>query len=263
MGGRAGGFLALLLLLPIGGATACAPDDSETATGEDDFTKSDWPADQVLPYSNTGGAGSWLDAPKALAGVGQFDRLKTTVHDDAKCSTMVAMAAAIVGGEDRFVRFLDAVAKKREGKRDDLVIVDRTRAAVAEHRLTARHLNELTEVVVRAYDVRYGAYDEQIAEMVKASGYVSVKVGSTKPNVLVDHLEDREVVPLSIMAPEEDGSDKLIPHITLLWKDARGVVRLYDSDDVHGSHVMPRGSAPYNDRMSRPDSSWDLGEKYR
>jgi hypothetical protein len=96
--------------------------------------------------------------------------------------------------------------------------------------------------------------------MIVASGYVTVKVGSTKPDVLVDKLGDREIVPLSIMAPE---GDKLIPHITLLWKDARGVVRLYDSDDVGGSHVMPRGSKPYNDRMSRPDSSWDLAEKYR
>src|SRR5262245_60570076 len=138
MGARAGGFLAILLLLPIGGATACAPDSSEPATGEDDFTKSDFPADQVLPYS-----GSWLDAPKALAGIGQFDRLKTTIHDDAKCSTMVAVAAAIVGGEERFVKFLDAVAKKREGKRDDLEIVERARAAVAEKRLTSRHINEL------------------------------------------------------------------------------------------------------------------------
>jgi hypothetical protein len=258
MGARAGGFLVLLLLLPIGGATACAPDSSEPATGEDDFTKSDFPADQVLPYS-----GSWLDAPKALAGIGQFDRLKTTVHDDAKCSTMVAVAAAIVGGEERFVKFLDAVAKKRAGKNDDLAIVEKARVAVTEKRLTSRHINELTDVVVRAYDVRYGAYDEQIREMVLASGYVTVKVGSKKPQVLVDNMSEREVVPLSIMAPEEDGSDKLIPHITLLWKDARGVVRLYDSDDVHGSHVMPRGSAPYNDRMTRPDSSWDLGEKYR
>jgi hypothetical protein len=54
-----------------------------------------------------------------------------------------------------------------------------------------------------------------------------------------------------------------IPHITLLWKDARGVVRLYDSDDVHGSHVMPRGSKPYNVRVTDAQSSWELAEKYR
>jgi hypothetical protein len=255
MRARAGGFLVLLLLLPTGGATACAPDDSETATGEDDFTKSDFPADQVLPYS-----GSWLDAPKALAGVGQFDRLKTSIHDDSKCSTMVAVGAAIVSGEERFVKLLDAIARKREGRREDLASIERTRAAVAGKRLTSRHISELTDVMVRAYGVRHGAYDEQIREMVVASGYVTVKVGTTNPDALVDELGEREVVPLSIMAPE---GDKLIPHITLLWKDARGVVRLYDSDDVGGSHVMPRGSKPYNDRMSRPDSAWDLGEKYR
>lgn len=259
MSARAGGSLVLLLLLlPIGGVPACAPNDSESTTEptrEDDFTKSDFPADQVLPYS-----GSWLDAPKALAGIGQFDRLKTTIHDDSKCSTMVAIGAAIAGGEVKFVKLLDSIAKKREGRREDLAIVDRVRGAVAEKKLTSRHLSELTEVMVRAYDVQHGAFDEQIREMVEASGYVTVKVGTTKPDELVDELREREVVPLSIMAPE---GDKLIPHITLLWKDARGVVRLYDSDDVGGSHVMPRGSKGYNDRMGRPDSSWDLAEKYR
>ena len=256
MSARAGGFLVLLLLLPIGGATACAPNDSETATGEDDFTKSDFPADEVLPYS-----GSWLDAPKALAGIGQFDRLKTTIHDDAKCSTMVGIGAAIVGGEEKFVKLLDAIAKKREGRREDLATIERARTAVTEKKLTSRIIGEITEVMVRAYDVQHGAFDEQIREMINASGYVTVKVGTTKPDALVDALGEREVVPLSIMAPEDDGT--LIPHMTFLWKDARGTVRLYDSDDVGGSHVMPRGSKPYNDRLSRPDSSWDLGEKYR
>jgi hypothetical protein len=245
-------FGVALVLLSL---VACGSSAPPNETGEEDFTRSDYPADQVLPYS-----GAWLDAPKALAGVGQFDRLDSTIHDDAKCSTMVAIGAAIVGGEDHFRRLLDAVERKREGKRDDLKIIERVRTAVAEKSLTSRHLNELTEVLVRAYGVAHGAYDEQIAEMVKASGYESVRVGSTKPDVLVDHLREREVVPLSIMAPE---GDKLIPHITLLWKDARGTVRLYDSDDVGGSHVMPRGSRPYNDRMTRPDSAWDLAEKYR
>lgn len=255
MGARAGGFLVLLLLLlPLGGASACAPNDSETATGEDDFTKSDFPADQVLPY-----AGSWLDAPKALAGVGQFDRLKTSIHDDSKCSTMVAIGAAIVGGEERFVKLLDSIAKKREGRREDLATVERTRAAVAEKRLTSRHLSELTDVMVRAYDVQHGAFDEQIREMIHASGYVTVKVGSTKIDVLVDRLGEREIVPVSTVVPE---GDKMIPHIGLIWKDARGVVRMYDSDDVGGSHVMPRGSKAYNDRL-KLEASWDLAEKYR
>jgi hypothetical protein len=54
-----------------------------------------------------------------------------------------------------------------------------------------------------------------------------------------------------------------IPHITLLWKDEHGVVRLYDSDDVHGTHVMPRGSAAYQKRVDDPQSSWDREEKFR
>lgn len=246
-------LLAAFALAACGGADADDP-----GARDDDFTQGDFPADQVLPYKD-----GWLDAPHALAGVGQFDRLKTTKHDDAKCSTMVAMAAAVVGGEDHFVRFLDAVAKKREGRADDLAIIDRARTAVAEKKLTSRHLQEFTEVVVRAYGVENGAYDGQISEMVRASGYQPVKIGSSKPADLVAALAPNEVVPLSIMSPEEDGSSVLIPHITLIWMDARGVVRLYDSDDFHGSHVMARGSAPFNDRMTRPDSSWDLREKYR
>ena len=108
----------------------------------------------------------------------------------------------------------------------------------------------------RAYGVNHGAFDEQIATMVKASGYGAVHVGSTKPEVLVDHLGENEVVPLGVVTEN-------IPHVTLLWKDARGTIRLYDSDDVGGSHVMPRGSAAYNVRMRADDSSWDLAEKYR
>jgi hypothetical protein len=218
---------------------------------DDDFSKSDFAEDSVLPY-----AGAWLDPPKALAGIGQFDRLKGTIHDDAKCSTMVAIAAAIVGGKERFLRLLDAVARLRDDKRDDLAVLARVREAVDQGALTPRHLHELTEALVRAYKVAHGAFDEQIAQMVLDSGYAAVHVGSTKPHVLVDHLKEGEVVPLSIVA---EG----IPHITLLWKDGRGTVRLYDSDDVHGPHVMPRGSKPYNARMDDPQSSWDLAQKYR
>ena len=242
------GFAALLF--------ACGGEPSaSTGAADEDFTKSDFRADDVLPY-----AGDWLDAPKALAGIGQFDRLRGTIHDDAKCSTMVAMAAAVVAGKDRFLRFLDAVVRLRESRRDDLAIVDRARTATLENRLTSRHVHELTEVVVRAYRVGNGAYDEQIAEMIRASGYRAVKVGSTEPAVLVDALDEGDVFPLSILAPD---GDKLIPHITLVWKDRRGVVRLYDSDDIGGPHVLPRGSAGYRDRMTRAGSSWDLGETYR
>ena len=91
--------------------------------------------------------------------------------------------------------------------------------------------------------------------MVRASGYEAVHVGSKKPDVLVDHLLENEIVPLSIVA---EG----IPHITLLWKDREGTVRLYDSDDIR-KHVMPRGSPGYNERMNDAESSWDLAEKYR
>jgi hypothetical protein len=239
------------VLLPLAG-TGCAVDAPADEAGlEDDYTKGDFAEDEVLPY-----AGDWLDPPKTLAGIGQFDRLRGTLHDDAKCSTMVAVAAAIVGGPARFSAFLVAVERLRQDKRDDLAVLEGVRAATAEGRLTARHIHELTEVVVRAYKVADGAYDEQIAEMVRASGYEAVHVGSAKPGVLIDRLAEREVVPLSIVA---EG----IPHITLLWKDARGTVRLYDSDDVHGSHVMPRGSAAYRSRVEDPVSSWDLREKYR
>jgi hypothetical protein len=231
-----------------GGAAASSADEGTRA---DEYAASDFPEDTLLPV-----AGDWLDPPRALAGVGQFDRLKTTIHDDAKCSTMVAVAAAIVGGRARFLEFLDAVAALRAGHGDDLAIVDRARAAALASKLTPRHLHELTEAVVRAYKVAYGAYDKQIIAMVKASGYEAVHVGSRKPLVLVEALGPREVVPLGTIADNEG-------HVILLWKDARGTARLYDSDDIHGSHVLLHGSALYRARMENPATSWDPGDKYR
>jgi hypothetical protein len=241
-----------LLLLGCALAAACAGTPTASEDGrEDDFAAADFAEDTVLPYS-----GGWLDPPHALAGVGQFDRLKGTIHDDAKCSTMVAMAAAVIGGRERFVAFVDEIARLRAGHDDDLAIVARVRQAIDDQKLTPRHIHELTEAVVRAYKLEYGAYDGQIAKMLRVSGYVSIPVGSSKPSVLVDELDAREVVPLGTIADNE-------AHITLLWKDARGTVRLYDSDDIHGSHVLPRGSAKYNARVDDPRSSWDLREKYR
>lgn len=233
-----------------GGADA-SPSSADEGGREDDFTASDFAEDAPLPY-----AGDWLDAPHALAGIGQFDRLRGTVHDDAKCSTMVGIAAAIVGGRERFLALVGQIERLRAGRSDDLAITKRVREAVAQNKLTARHIHELTEAMVRAYKVANGAYDGQISRMVKASGYVGLPTGSSRPEALVAALEPREVVPLATVADE-------IPHITLLWKDARGVVRLYDSDDVHGSHVMPRGSAKYRARVDDPQSAWSLAEKYR
>jgi len=243
-------LLALALVLLAGCSAAADPSSPPVESEDENYTASDYAEDSLLPYKS-----GWLDAPKALAGVSQFDRLRGTVHDDSKCSTMVAIAAAIVGGEARFVRLLNETARKREGKREDLDLIDKVRVAVSEKRLTPRHLHELTEVIVRAYGVRYGADDNQIAEMVIASGYDDIHVGSSKPNTLVDHLEANEVIPLGIVAEN-------IPHITLVWKDSRGVVRLYDSDQLNG-HVFARGSAGYRQRMDDPQSSWDLKTKYK
>lgn len=250
--------LVLLSALALSAFSGCAVSGNEPgdepgdeAGREDDYAASDFAEDSILPY-----AGDWLDAPRALSGIGQFDRLRGTIHDDAKCSTMVAIAAAIVGGRERFITLLDRVEKLREGRRDDLAIIARVRVAIDQKKLSPRLIHELTEAIVRAYGVANGAFDEQIRDMVRASGYVAVKTGSKKPSVLVDSLAPREVVPLSTVAEN-------IPHITLLWKDARGVVRLYDSDDLHGSHVFPRGSAKYRERVEDPQSAWDLAEKYR
>lgn len=241
---------ALLLSLAIAAVGCGAESAPDTAGSEDDYKAGDFAEGEVLPY-----AGDWLDAPKALGGIGQFDRLRGTVHDDAKCSTMVAVAAAIIGGRERFTTFLDAVARLRAGRTEDLALIEDVRAASAEKRLTPRHIHMLTEAVVRAYGVANGAFDGQISRMVRASGYVPVPVGSKLASVLVAHLEPHEVVPLATVA---EG----VAHITLLWMDARGTVRLYDSDDIHG-HVMVRGSAAYRVRVDDPQSSWELAQKYR
>ena len=241
----------LLLSLAIATATAgCATESGPTAVEqEDEFKAGDFAEGEILPY-----AGDWLDAPKALNGIGQFDRLKGTIHDDAKCSTMVAVAAAIIGGRERFTSLLDAVARLRAGRAEDLAIIDDVSAASADKRLTPRHLHQLTEAIVRAYGVAHGAYDGQISRMVRASGYVPVQVGSKVGTVLVAHLEPHDVVPLATIA---DG----VAHITLLWMDGRGTVRLYDSDDIR-NHVMARGSAGYRMRVEDPRSTWDLAQKY-
>lgn len=237
---------SLLLACAIGcGGTSAA------STDEDDFTVTDFHEDERLPTH-----GGWLDAPHALAGVGQFDRLPGTVHDGSKCSTMVAIAAAIVGGKERFLSFLDAVSAKRVAHPDDVAIIDDVRTAANDVALTPRHLHMLTEVVVRAYAVEYGATDGQIASMIRASGYASVHIGSSKPALVVDALDDGDISPLDTVVDKEG-------HVMLLWKDARGTVRLYDSDDVHGSHVMPRGSAPYFARIQSPESVWPPAEKFR
>ena len=242
------GFLLLYGVAAGGCGGEAAPAEGAQ---EDDFAASDFAESSVLPH-----AGDWLDAPHALAGIGQFDRLRGTVHDDAKCSTMVGIAAAIIGGRERFLGLVSDVERLRAGKSDDLAIIAGVRQAVAANKLTPRHIHELTEVMVRAYGVATGAYDGQISRMVRASGYTIVRVGSSQPDALVAALAPSEVVPLATIADNED-------HITLLWKDARGVVRLYDSDDIHGSHVLPRGSAKYVARVGDPRSRWALAEKYR
>jgi hypothetical protein len=67
---------ALFFSVLLGGCASEAP--SHEGGGEDDFTVGDVREDVVLPY-----AGGWLDAPKALAGIGQFDRQRGTIHDDS------------------------------------------------------------------------------------------------------------------------------------------------------------------------------------
>jgi hypothetical protein len=231
--------------------TACASgDDSDASSGDSAFTSTDFTEDTVFPYTD-----GWVDAPRGLDGLGQFDRLKGTIHDDVKCSTMVAIGAAIVGGEQRFTKLLDAIEKKRAGFKDDLATIASVRAAVADKRLTPRLIHEMTDTMVRAYGLFGGAFDSQIAEMIRASGYEAVPVGSSKPNALVDSLSPGEIVPLGIIADGEG-------HIILIWKDTKGTVRIYDSDDLKG-HVMPRGSAAYDKRVGDPQSSWDRREKYR
>ena len=241
---------ALLLSLAVATAGCASEGASHDVGQEEEWKASDLAEGAVLPY-----AGDWLDAPRALAGIGQFDRLKGTIHDDAKCSTMVAVAAAIIGGRERFTTFLDAVARLRAGKTDDLAILDDVRQASADKRLTPRHIHTFTEVIVRAYGVANGAFDGQISRMVRASGYATVPVGGRLPSVLIAHLQPHDVVPLATIADDE-------AHITLLWMDGRGTVRLYDSDDIKG-HVLARGSTAYRVRVEDPRSGWDLAQIYR
>jgi hypothetical protein len=239
-------LLACAVLFACGGGAA----RDDAASSDSAYAKTDFREDAVLPYT-----GGWLDPPRALAGVGQFDRLASTVHDGAKCSTMVALAASIIGGHDRFLALVSEVERLRAPYPSDLAITADVRAADAALALTPRLLHQFTEVVVRAYKLETGATDAQIAKMIRASGWEAVPTGSKKPAVLVASLGPGDIVPLATVADGE-------PHITLLWKDVAGAVRLYDSDDIHGSHVLAEGSALYEARVGDPQSEWDRREKY-
>src|SRR5207248_2186736 len=69
-----------------------------------------WLENAPLPYR-----GEWLDTVGVLSGLTQQDRLRSTRHDLEKCGAMVASAAAITGGPDRFQTMLDSLDTRARG----------------------------------------------------------------------------------------------------------------------------------------------------
>ena len=207
--------------------------------------------DQRLPYRR-----GWLDAPAALAGLTQQDRLPETTRDEEKCAPMVALAAAIVSGRGNFERLLRAVEERRSGVSNprDQKALPQIRAHFEAGCLTTGDLQRFGDAFYRAFLTGLGADDDEIERMLTACGLKAVKTLGSTPAEILNSLRRGELFPTSLVV---DG----IWHVTLIWKDAAGVVRLYDSDRLRGSQVLTAGT-PRFERYLRATPCETLGKKF-
>lgn len=236
----------------IGCGDVGSTDDAQSSA---ELSAADFPEDKALPYR-----GGWLNAAAVLGGLNQHDRLASTTRDDVRCAAMVALAAAIVGGPEAFDRLLTKVEEKRRSDPRDRSALRRTRASFDAKRLTPRHLHETGDALFRAYvNSSAGATDGQIATMIRASGYESVRLSSSAPDDLVESLDRGELFPLSLDM-NGDGSGW---HVVLVWRDDDDVVRLYDSNDTNGSHVSRAPTAAYREYVEAESEGWPLRSKFR
>lgn len=222
----------------------------------------EWRENAVLPTK-----GDFVDAVAALDGLAQQDRLRWTRHDDEKCGAMVATAAAVVGGREKF----GALLGRLEGKAANQFkpALRRARAAFEANRLTAGDLHRVSEVLYSTYvGGTDGSSDGDISKMVRASGYKRIVTGAKSPRDLVESMQPGDVFPLNVYLeqPEFIGW-----HVVLVWKDAAGVARVYDSDKFKGPQVFADGSSAafadsYIDWVSPGEkiaSEWKPGTLYR
>lgn len=231
------GLLALLLALPLlavppGTAGGCSDDRPAAIRELADVLRDasgEWRENVALPTKD-----GFVDPVAALDGLAQQDRLRWTKHDDEKCGAMVATAAALVGGRDRFGALLAKLeAKAKPRFQDELA---RARARFETNRLTAGDLHRVSEILYNTYvGGKDGSTDGDISKMVRASGRKRIPTTAKSPRELVDAMKAGDAFPLNVYLeqPEFIGW-----HVVLVWKDAAGVARVYDSDKFKGPQVF-------------------------
>jgi hypothetical protein len=169
---------------------------------------------------------------------------------------MVAMAAAIVSGKGAFERLLKKVEGRRRGvvSPRDHKALPVVRANFERSRLTAGDLQKFADALYRAFLPGDGASDEEIEAMITACGLRAVKTPMDAREI-VRGLQPGELFPFSLVVDD-------IWHVTLVWKDAAGAIRLYDSDRLPGTQVFSAGT-PEFDRYLSTASAETLGKKFR
>lgn len=253
-----------LSLLPAPAGSASCPAEPSAAEALTDALRDasgEWYENAVLPYKD-----GWLDAPAALDGITQQDRLRTTRHDDEKCAASLATAAAIVGGRARFEALLARLEEKALPRyRKPLA---RARKAFETNRLTAGDIHRVSEILYITYvGGSDGSSDGDISRMIRASGYKRVESGGKTPREVLEAAKPGDVFPVNLFLEQPDFIGW---HTVLAWKDAAGNARIYDSDKFRGPQVFgesdPAFSSSYVDWVSpneRVPAEWKLGTVYR
>lgn len=221
----------------------------------------EWRENVVLPT-----LGNFVDPVAALDGLSQQDRLRWTRHDDEKCGAMVATAAAVAGGRERFDDLLTRLESKAANryKRE----LARARANFEANRLTAGDLHRVSEILYGTYvGGTDGSSDGDISKMIRAGGYKRIATDAKSPRALVDAMRPGDVFPLNVYLEQ---SEFIGWHVVLVWKDAAGVARVYDSDKFKGPQVFPESASAFADTYidwvspgEKIASEWKPGTLYR
>ena len=179
---------------------------------------------------------------------------------------MVATAAAVAGGRETFDALLTKLqAKAKPRFQDELA---RARKAFDANRLTAGDLHRVSEILYNTYvGGTDGSTDGDISKMVRAGGRKRIETTAKTPRELVAAMQPGDAFPLNVYLeqPEFIGW-----HVVLVWKDAAGVARVYDSDKFKGPQVFADDGAAfagtYIDWVSPSEkiaAEWKPGTLYR
>ena len=257
-------MLSFALVAILASAPVCAEEEAAPAiravSDALHDARGEWRETARLPWN-----GDWLDVKAVLGGLVQQDNLRDTKHDDEKCGAMVATAAALTGGPERFRKLLDRIEAKARGR--DRANVIAARRALDARTLTAGDLHRVSEALYRTYvGGRDGSSDGDISKMIRASGRPRVATAAKSPREILAELAPGEAFPLNVYLeqPEFIGW-----HVVLVWKDADGTPYVYDSDRMPGSQVFgpdrPEFRSAYLDYVSPGEkvaAEWLPGTKF-